>query len=352
MTATTHPTTMKAWLYTTTSPTLEANLTLHSTARAPPAPLKPSQVLIRVLTTALNPADYKVPAMPIVSTALIRKPASPGLDFAGEVVATADTTTTSSSSSSSSSSSFTPGQLVYGTLDLPTQFGTLAEFLIAREENLSPIPEGVSLDHAATVGVAGMTAWQSIAPFFTPDQGERVFINAGSGGCGIFAIQIAKALGCMVTTTCSTKNVQLCRELGADEVIDYTTEDVVAVLKAQGQVYDHVVDHIGLPAELYNECHAFLKPGKTFAQVGATRFPTFATRLLRPGFLGGGKRRYLPIFWKPNKSDLVRVGELIQTGKVKVVLDSVWEFEDAPKAFEKLRSERARGKVVVHVAEA
>ncbi|RAL06839.1 NAD(P)-dependent alcohol dehydrogenase [Aspergillus homomorphus CBS 101889] len=338
---TAHPTTMKAWLYTSTTPTLEANLTLHSSARAPPSPLQPSQVLIRVLTAALNPADYKVPAMPLISTALIRKPASPGLDFAGEVISTG---------SSADTSTFAAGQIVYGTLDLPTQFGSLGEYLIARETNIHPVPEGVSIDHAATVGVAGMTAWQSIAPFVTADAGERVFINAGSGGCGIFAIQIAKALGCTVTTTCSTKNVEFCRELGADEVIDYTAEDVTGVLKAKGQVFDHVVDHIGLPAELYNECHAFLKPGKVFAQVGATRFPTFATRLLRPGFLGGGKRRYLPIFWKPNKEDLVKVGELIRDGKVKVVLDSVFEYEDAPKAFEKLRSERARGKIVVHVA--
>ncbi|RAH79924.1 putative zinc alcohol dehydrogenase [Aspergillus japonicus CBS 114.51] len=334
------PTTMRAWLYSHTNPTLEANLTLEASARVPPGPLKPSQVLIRVRTAALNPADYKVPAMPIVTTALIRKPASPGLDFAGEVVATAD----------DHASPFTPGQVVYGTLDLPTQFGSLAEYLIAREENLHPVPAGVEVDHAATVGVAGMTAWQSIAPFIAPDTGAHVFINAGSGGCGIYAIQIAKALGCTVTTTCSTKNVQFCQELGADEVLDYTAEDVVAVLKAKGPVFDHVVDHIGLPAEMYNECHAFLKPGKVFAQVGATRFPTFATRLLRPSFLGGGKRRYLPIFWKPKKEDLVRVGELIRDGKVKVVLDSVYEFEDAPKAFEKLRSERARGKVVVHVS--
>ncbi|PYH89697.1 zinc alcohol dehydrogenase [Aspergillus ellipticus CBS 707.79] len=336
---TSHPTTMKAWLYNHATNGLEKNLTLNPTARAPPA-LSKNQILIRVLSTAINPADYKVPAMPIVNRILISKPASPCLDFAGEVTGTGANVT-----------EFTAGQIVFGTLGMPTQFGPLGEYVVTVAENLCLVPEGVDVDHAATVGVAGQTSWQAMAPYVKPDAGEKVLIVGGSGGCGIFAIQIAKALGCFVTTTCSTRNVEFVKGLGADEVIDYTKEDVVGVLKAKGQVYSHVVDHIGEPADLYRESDKFMLPGKVYAQVGANWMPLFVVRLLRPAFLGGGRTRYVPMFWKSTKEDLKKVGELIQEGKVKVQLDSVFAFEDAPKAFEKLREGRARGKIVVRGAE-
>ncbi|KAI2822920.1 hypothetical protein CBS12448_9219 [Aspergillus niger] len=339
-TPTTHPQTMQAWLYSTTHPTLEQNLTLTPSAPTPPPP-KNTQLLIRVHTCALNPADYKVPTMPVISTLLIRKPASPCLDFAGEIVSTGPNVP----------STLTPGKLVYGTLPLPTQFGPLAEYVVAEAEHVQIIPEGVEVDHAATVGVAGQTAWQAIAPYVTPDAGDKVLIVGASGGCGIYGVQIAKALGCEVTAVCSGKNVEFVKGLGADEVIDYTVEDVVEVMKAKGKVYKLVVDHVGEPWELYRESEKFMVRGGVFTQVGANWMPTFAVRFIRPGFLGGGRMKYVPIFWKSNKKDLTKVGELIAEGKVKVVLDSVFRFGDAPKAFEKLRGGRARGKVVVHVTE-
>ncbi|PWY83782.1 zinc alcohol dehydrogenase [Aspergillus sclerotioniger CBS 115572] len=334
-----HPTTMKAWLYSHTTPTLEQNLTLTPTATPPPPP-KPTQLLIRVLTCALNPADYKVPSMPIISRLLIRKPASPCLDFAGEII-----------TPGSSVTEFTAGQIVYGTLPLPTQFGPFGEYILAETEHVQLVPEGVGIDHAATVGVAGQTAWQAISPYVTPDKGDKVLIVGASGGCGIYAVQIAKALGCEVTAVCSTKKVEFVKGLGADEVIDYAKEDVVEVLKGKGKVFKLVVDHVGEPTGLYAESEGFLVPGGVFTQVGAHWMPTFMVRMLRPRFLGGGKAKYVPIFWKSNRRDLTKVGELIAEGKVKVVLDSVFEFEEAPKAFEKLREGRARGKIVVHVGE-
>ncbi|RAK98822.1 NAD(P)-dependent alcohol dehydrogenase [Aspergillus ibericus CBS 121593] len=330
---------MKAWLYSHTSPTLEQNLTLTPSAPAPPPP-KTTQLLIRVLACALNPADYKVPSMPIVSRLLIRKPASPCLDFAGEIVTPGANVT-----------EFSAGQIVYGTLSLPTQFGPLGEYIIAEAEHVQLVPEGVEIDHAATVGVAGQTAWQAIAPYVTADKGDKVLIVGASGGCGIYAVQIAKALGCEVTAVCSTKNVEFVKELGADEVIDYVNEDVVEVLKGKGKVFQLVVDHVGEPTGLYAESEGFLLPGGVFTQVGAHWMPTFVVRMLRPRFLGGGSTKYVPIFWKSNKKDLTKMGELIKEGKVRVILDSVFEYEDAPKAFEKLRGGRARGKIVVHVAE-
>lgn len=332
------PATMQAWLYTSTAGGLEKNLRLDPAARTPAASLRPDQVLVQVISASINPADYKVPAIPIVSRALITTPASPGMDFAGRVAATG-----------AQVNDFEPGQLVYGTIGVPTQFGSLGEYVAVGTGNIVTLPEGLDPDQGATVGVAAQTAYQSLVPYVS--KGDKVFINAGSGGCGIFAIQMAKVLGCHVTTTCSSRNVQFCKDLGADEVIDYTTQDVLETLKGHGQVYNHVIDHIGSPGNLYSESDSFLCPGKAFVQVGAEGFLTFATRLAWPSFLGGGKRKYVILMMKNNKEDLYQIGEWMQQGKVRAEIDSTYEFSDVIKAFEKLRTGRSRGKIIIHVFE-
>ncbi|KAJ5129441.1 Polyketide synthase enoylreductase [Penicillium bovifimosum] len=332
------PSKMEAWLYSSTTNGLEKNLNFHASARAPPA-VHGNNVLVQVLSASLNPADFKVPEMGLVARKLvIGTPASPGMDFCGRVVA-----------AGANATEFSPGQLVYGCLSRPAQYGSLGEYLVTSSSLLAPVPEGVEVDHAAAIGIAGQTAYQSLAGYV--NAGDKVFINGGSGGCGIFAIQIAKAMGCHVATTCSTKNVEFCRSLGADEVIDYSVEeDLVATLRGRGVVYDHIVDHIGYPAPLYCESHHFLAPGKAFVQVGASAMTTFAGRLVWPSLLGGGKRKYVIFFFKNTREDLMKVGEWVQKGAVKIQLDTTYEFEDAVHAFEKLRSGRARGKIIVHVA--
>ncbi|KAJ5105783.1 Polyketide synthase enoylreductase [Penicillium alfredii] len=335
--ATSQPSTMKSWLYSSTTNGLEKNLHLDESARTPPSP-RAEEVLIEVLSASLNPADFKVPEMGIVARTVIGMPAAPGMDFCGRVAATGTRVR-----------DLAPGQLVFGSLDRPSQFGSLGQYLIHPARMLARVPDGVAVDDAAAVGIAGQTAYQSLAGYVSAN--DKVFINAGSGGCGVFAIQIAKVMGCHVTTTCSTRNVELCRALGADEVIDYTAEeDLVATLRNRGTVFDHILDHIGAPAALYRESHHFLRPGGAFVQVGASSFMTFAERLVRPGILGGGKRKYVIFFYRNTREDLVQLGEWLQSGAVKVQVDTAYEFEDAVQAFEKLRSGRTRGKIVVHVA--
>ncbi|KAL2012423.1 hypothetical protein VTN00DRAFT_5141 [Thermoascus crustaceus] len=347
------PSKMKAWLYTRTTGGIENNLHLSSCARTPGTTLRRDQLLIRVIATSLNPADYKVPEAGhgLLSRLIITRPASPGLDFCGRVVATGP---------GSAEAEFQPGQLVYGCLAIPSQFGALAEYVVSSVENTVLLPSSSSsgglrnldTNEAATIGVAGQTAYQSIATYVTPGFGDRVFINGGSGGVGTFGIQIAKnVLGCHVTVSCSSRNVQLCKDLGADEVIDYTAVDLVQTLKEKGQVFSVVVDNVGSPPELYRECHHFLLPGRKFVQVGSSSPLVFADRLLRPRFVGGGRRQLDIMILNNNKGDLVRIGEWMREGKVKAVIDSTYEFEDAVKALEKLKSGRARGKIVVYVAE-
>ncbi|KAJ5184173.1 hypothetical protein N7492_001789 [Penicillium capsulatum] len=330
------PENMKAWLYSRTSGGLEKNLSLSATARPPPAP-RGKEVMLEVISAALNPADLKLPELGFPMRMYIGMPATPGMDFCGRVVATGPL-----------AQHWKEGQMVFGCSRWPGQFGSLAEYLVASGENLALVPAGVKEDHVVTLGVAGQTAYQSLVGHVKA--GDRVLINGGSGGCGVFAIQIAKQMGCRVTATCSTKNMELCLRVGADEVIDYTAEaDLVGALVQRGVVFDCIVDHVGLPSTLYYQCHHFLKEDGAFVQVGAYAFTTIVLRALWPAFLGGGRRKYVVMGFKPDRKQLEQLAEWLEDGTIQPQLDSVYEFDDAVKAFERLRTGRTRGKIVVHV---
>lgn len=333
--------TMKAWQYDSVSGGLEKHLYLATEGVPKPRITSPNQVLIEVLTAALNPADYKVPEMGILSKPLISSmPATPGMDFAGRVV-----------DHGTAVDKFQKGELVFGALQMPCKHGSLAQYVVVSDTDCLSLPGSISVDQGATAGVAGMTAYQSIVPHVKT--GDRVFINGGSGGTGTYGIQIAKAVGCHVTTSCSAANSQLCKKLGADETIDYNDVDIVEYLKAQGQVYSLVVDNVGCPHHLYKESHHFLVPSGIFIHVGiGTSLGSsiaFLKNLVVPGFLGGGKRKYRPLM-KRFADDLYGLRELMASGKVEAVIDSVFGFDEVPKAFERLKQGRAKGKIIVHVS--
>jgi NADPH:quinone reductase-like Zn-dependent oxidoreductase len=334
------PPTMRAWQYSSTKGGLERNLKINPSAPVPVP--KPNQNLVQVIATALNPVDYKPAEVPLVGRFIISKPATPGLDFAGRIVTPA------------SNSSFKKGDLVFG-LSGSTPFegkGALREFTCSEKENCVAVPEGVDPVDAAIVGVAGLSAYQSIVQ--RVKKGDKIFINGGSGGCGTFGIQIAKTVGCHVTTTCSTPNVALCKSLGADEVVDYRKSNVLEALKASGTKFDHVVDNVGGDLTLYWGCHEFTKPDAVYVMVGHSPSPgnlgnSIKARVL-PGFLGGGQRKKEGFWPKLRKEDLEQIGKWMKEGKVKAVIDSRFPFEQVPQAFEKLKTGRAKGKVVVDVA--
>jgi len=334
---------MKAWQFSATKGGLEKHLTFNDSAPYPPSTtLSPEQVLIEVISMSLNPVDYKLPELPLIGRFLIRKPASPGIDYCGRVVSTG-----------SSSSSLSPNQIVFGRLDPPAQFGTMAQYIIAPRAGAAPLPEGISPDHAAAIGTAGLTAYQCIVPNAKPD--DRIFINGGSGGTGTFGIQFAKTLGCHVTTTCSTRNVQLCKDLGADDVLDYKTTDIARELQARGQAFALAVDNVGTPPELYKAADGFLKEGAKYVQVGAPvsvgAVLSIVSRMCWPTVLGGGSRAFEMLQVKNELPHFVQIAEWVKEGKVKPVIDSVFELRDGPKAYEKLKEGRARGKIVVRVTD-
>ncbi|KIX92638.1 uncharacterized protein Z520_11667 [Fonsecaea multimorphosa CBS 102226] len=413
------PPTMRAWQFTSTHGGLEKNLFLNNSAPLPVPPhdaaksLGPDRVLVQVVAAALNPVDYKIAELPVVGRLAIKTPSSPGLDFAGRVVAVGNTppghtgppvpfpaagpvsdspTTPAGAASAASGSDVKVGQLVFGRLDSPTQFGTLAEYTVARRAGLAAVPEGVTLQDAAGVATVGLTAYQAIVPNVPTEGGiegggggsssggkrprpSRVFINGGSGGVGVWAIQIAKALGCYVVASCSGRNAELCKSLGADEVLDYTQQDVLGALKKMSTTpdttstgvssssspyessnkFDLVVDNVGNSDALYWQCHHFTTPRAKYVQVGAGISASAALqmvmKMLWPGFLGGGKRKLHVLMVSSDAAQLARIAGWMAQRKVKAVVDEVVPMEDAPRAFEKLKTGHARGKIVVAVSE-
>jgi NADPH:quinone reductase-like Zn-dependent oxidoreductase len=336
--ATQAPSTQKAWQYSSTTGGIEKNLKLNPSAPTP-TPTQ-NQHLVQVIATALNPIDYKPGSIPIIGRLIRPRIATPCSDIAGRLVTPA------------TGSSLKPGQLVFGAAGKnPIAGGALAEYAFCQRDHLIAIPEGVKPTDAASVPVAGLTAYQSIAA--RVKEGDRIFINGGSGGTGVFGIQVAKAAGCHVTTSCSTPNVELCKSLGADEVIDYREQNLIETLASKEFKFDHVVDNVGVDGKLYWACHRFTKPEAEYVMVGGSISWAFAVNLLKikllPRFLGGGQRKYTGFFTKASTHDLEQVAKWITEGKVRPVIDHEFTFEEAPAAFERLRTGRARGKIVIAV---
>ena len=235
--------------------------------------------------------------------------------------------------------------------DIP-KFGACAEYPIGSTKSCVSLPDNVSFEDAATLGICGITAYQSIVP--NVKKGDKVLINGGSGGTGTFGIQFAKAVGCYVTTTCSGPNVQLCKELGADEVIDYRTQNLVETLKRSGKQYDLIVDNVFADVGLYWSCHAYLKPGAKFLTIaGGPSFGFFKDVLsimLWPSMLGGGQRSFKFLAAAAKREDYEQITKLVSEGVVKPVIEKTYEIEDIREAYVKLNSGRTRGKLVVKVS--
>ena len=332
------PATFRSWQYRTTAGGLENNLALNTVPMLQP---KADQHLVRIIAAGLNPADYRLSEFQFLHRVAFPKPASPGNDFAGYIVKPAP------------DSGLKSGQLVFGGAGTNFMYGgAMSEYGIASVNNIVPIPAGLSTVDAAGIAIAGLTAYQSIIPHSKP--GSRVFLNGGSGGVGGFGIQFAKAEGRHVTVTCSTANVTHCKSLGADEVIDYKEINVLQALKDSPYKYDLVVDYVGNDHNLFWQADKYTKPSAKFVTVAVShhlsciRFVTAAQYM--PRFLSGAKRQHITVFGQPNREDLTRIADWIVEGKVKSIIDSKYKFEDLKEAYQRLKTGRARGKIIVEVA--
>ena len=315
------PSVMRSWQYRSTKGGLENNLTLNNVPLPQPTA---DQHLVRIVAAAINPVDYRLAEFQLLHRLTFPKPASPGNDFAGYIVKPAI------------GSSLKSGQLVFGAAG--TNFmcgGAMSEYGVSNVKTTIPLPPALSTTDASCITIAGLTAYQSILPY--SKEGSRVFVNGGSGGVGAFGIQIAKSEGRYVTVTCSTANVELCKSLGADEVIDYKTQNVLETLKSSPHKYDLVVDNVGNDQNLFWKAHEYTNPEAKFVTVAVSHQFSFiwfvTTAQFFPSFLSGAKRQHLTVFGNGNAEDLKQIAEWMAKGKIKSVIDSKYKFEELKEAY-------------------
>jgi NADPH:quinone reductase-like Zn-dependent oxidoreductase len=336
--------TMRAWNITNPG-SLPGALNLVSSATRPSfTSSKPGQILVRVSAAAINPADYKVPQLGLLSRAAISYPKTPGMDFSGRVAELGP----------QPSGDVSVGDFVMGRIDPMAQQGTLAEYVVADADGYVKLPESAGVDKAAGAPTVAATAYQAIVG--NVKAGDKIFVNGGSGGVGTCAIQVGKALGCHVTVSCSTGKIDLCKSLGADDVIDYKTQDVLSALTSRGANYFSLVIDVAANNlyALYSASKAFLAPGCKYTLIGGSPslslIADFFKVKLVPGFLGGGKHEFVFILTKNEKATFQQLADWMGDGKLDMVVDSTYEFEDAGKAYEKLKEGSSTGKIVVRVA--
>ncbi len=293
------------------------------------------QVLIRVYAAGLHRGDcFGVRGTPwgmrLVSGLLRPKHGIPGFDLAGRVEAVGEQVTR-----------FKSGDVVFG-----AHHGTCAEYVAADENMLAPQPANLTFEQAAALPTSALAALHGLRDVAKARAGQRVLINAASGGVGTFAVQLAKAFGAQVTGVCSSTNVSMVRSLGADHVIDYTNEDFTD----GEQRYDVILDN--LENRSLSHCMRALTPTGTLllnSGSGARGIKLYL-RLVKPlvvsPFVRQNLRRYLSV---PNHADLVVLKELAEAGKLTPVLDRIYPMTEIPAALAYIEGGHARGKIVVTI---
>jgi NADPH:quinone reductase-like Zn-dependent oxidoreductase len=307
---------------------------------------KAGEVLVQVHAVGLNPIDNMIPKGTFKAVLKFKLPATMGSDLAGVVVEVGAGVTR-----------FKPGDEVFASVfDLGT--GTLAEFAVVPESAAAFKPSNVDFVPAASIPMVGLTSWQAFTERTKIRPGQKVFIPAGSGGIGTFAIQLAKHLGATVGTTTSTGNVDLVKSLGASEVVDYKKQDFQDVL----QGYDVVLGT--LRGDEVKKALSILKPngilvsltGPLDAEFGRARgmggLFVFLFRLMSFWIVRQARKlqvHYSFHFVHPSGSQLSEIGELLASGTIRPVVDRVFPFERVKEALEYLEAGRAKGKVVVQI---
>lgn len=333
---------MKAWQLIAPGP-VSQQLQLTDTAPKPSADsLKGQEILVKVKAAGINPADYKVPEMGMIARAVLPFPYTLAMDVSGEVIATGP-----------EASDVKVGDKVVVRLDPVKTGGALSEYVVAERNGYAVLGSKTGFDCAAGLGTAGLTAYQTIQPYVKA--GDHIFINGGSGGVGTLAIQVGKLLGCHVTTSCSTPKVDMCKELGADLVIDYRKSDVIEELKKTGHSYSLVVDLVGTsPQNLHVAAGDVMTKGGVYVLVSTA--PTLgsiahvAGALFKPAFLGGARNKVVVYLTWNDHGHMVQLAQWLDDGKLKVTIDKTYEFDEAKDAYEQLRSGSTAGKIVVHVS--
>ena len=294
------------------------------------------EVLVRVHAAGVNPLDWHYmrgsPYFMRLASG-IGKPANVrmGVDFAGTVEAVGSAVT-----------KFKPGDAVFG-----GRTGAFGEYVTIREDRaIAHKPASVSDEHAASVGIAALTALQALRDKGQLQPGQQVLINGASGGVGTFAVQIAKSLGAEVTGVCSTRNVEMVRSLGADHVFDYKKEDYTE----SGQQYDLIVDMVSNHSLAKNR--QMLTPGGKLVIVGGSKGDWIGPMVtpLKALFVSPFvEQELITLLAELRQDDLATLAELMQAGKVTPVIDRHYPLSDVAAAIRYSEEGRARGKIIIDI---
>lgn len=315
-------------------------------ADAPEPQLRDDEVLVQVHAAGVNQLDSKIRDGQFKLILPYRLPLILGHDVAGVVVKAGPRVR-----------QFKPGDEVYARTD-DFRIGTFAEFVPVKESSLAPKPKGLTMEEAASIPLVGLTAWQALVETAKLTKGQRVFIQAGSGGVGTFAIQLARHLGATVATTTSAANFELVRSLGADVVIDYRTQDFEDVLHD----YDVVLN--SQDGKTLGKSLRVLKGGAKLVSISGPPDPAFGRNIAAPAFvrlvmrlLSSGIRRrargrgidYSFLFMRANGAQLREITRLIEAGAIRPVVDKVFAFESTNEALAYSEAGHAKGKVVIKI---
>jgi NADPH:quinone reductase-like Zn-dependent oxidoreductase len=298
------------------------------------------QMLVKVRAVSVNPYDWHfIEGTPYIMRGLgvgLRKPKDVrlGVDYAGTVEAVGKNVT-----------KFKPGDDVFG-----GRTGAFAEYICVRpDRGIALKPANISPEQAASVNIAAITALQGLRDKGKVQPGQKVLINGASGGVGTFAVQIAKSMGAEVTGVCSGRNIELVKSLGADYVIDYTKEDFAK----SGKQFDVLLDNV--PNHSLSDCRSVLTPQGKYVMIGGGGpndnpwvgpFGRVIQMVLLKPFV---KQPMTMMMADSNATDLTLLAGLMETGKVKPIIDRTYKISDLPAAIRYLEEGHARGKVVLTV---
>ena len=318
---------------------------MHMT-EVPTPEINEYEVLAEIHAASINPIDFKIRDGKVKMLLKYEMPLILGNDFAGVITKVGSKVTR-----------FKVGDEIYAR-PRKNKIGTFAEYIAIHEDDIALKPKNLSFEEAASIPLVGLTSYQALHDIMQLQKGQKILIHAGSGGVGTFAIQLAKIMGAIVTTTASEAGANLVTSLGADEIINYKTEKFEDILKN----YDAVFDTIG--GATLEKSFNIIKRGGNIVSVsgmpnarfgkefGSGFFKTLLFSLASKKLTALEKKhnaQYSFLFMKPSGDQLRTIANYIEAGEIKPVIDRVFPFEDAQKAMEYSEAGRAKGKIIVKI---
>ncbi|OPD48558.1 NADP-dependent oxidoreductase [Bacillus thuringiensis] len=315
-------------------------------AEVPTPEINEYEVLAEIHAASINPIDFKIRDGKVKMLLKYEMPLILGNDFAGVITKVGSKVTR-----------FKVGDEIYAR-PRKNKIGTFAEYIAIHEDDITLKPKNLSFEEAASIPLVGLTSYQALHDIMQLQKGQKILIHAGSGGVGTFAIQLAKIMGAIVTTTASEAGANLVTSLGADEIINYKTEKFEDILKN----YDAVFDTIG--GATLEKSFNIIKRGGNIVSVsgmpnarfgkefGSGFFKTLLFSLASKKLTALEKKhnaQYSFLFMKPSGDQLRTIANYIEAGQIKPVIDRVFPFGDAQKAMEYSESGRAKGKIIVKI---